>query len=228
MKPWTFCDRCRGLEVGWNRKYLGHRLKCTGGLRRCARLATAIAATAAVVMLFPTTYNVSPSATEASGAREADAVEQAPVAVVSIPPDPAVLAIEDLLAEHTQVTSPQRLRIARAVIRSAREHDVDPFLVTGILIAESSGNAYAISSQEAVGIMQIHLPTWRSLVEAEGLNLFLIEDNVDLGTRILGEYTRRYGLSDGILRYLGASEPTEAALTYLARVEDIYTDRQAD
>jgi soluble lytic murein transglycosylase-like protein len=105
---------------------------------------------------------------------------------------------------------------------------VDPFLVAGILLAESSGNPYAISNRKAVGIMQIHVPTWGETVEAEGINLFLLEDNIDFGTRILRDYTRRYGLWDGVMRYLGATEPTDEALAYVQRVQGVYSDRQAD
>lgn len=30
MKPITFCERCRGMNTGWNRKYLIHRIRCSG------------------------------------------------------------------------------------------------------------------------------------------------------------------------------------------------------
>jgi soluble lytic murein transglycosylase-like protein len=76
--------------------------------------------------------------------------------------------------------------------------------------------------------MQIHVPTWGETVEAEGINLFLLEDNIDFGTRILRDYTRRYGLWDGVMRYLGATEPTDEALAYVQRVQGVYSDRQAD
>ena len=76
--------------------------------------------------------------------------------------------------------------------------------------------------------MQIHVPTWGALVESEQINLFRIEDNIDLGTRILADYTERHGLSDGLMRYLGAPEPTDDAINYVARIEGIYLNRNAD
>lgn len=232
LKPWIFCSRCRGLEVGWNRRYLSHSLTCLGGLSRSARLLALVLAAALVVVLFPLRSTApviaewhSQEPTESafasgSGTEAHEAQDQLL--------DPTVAAVDDLLARHTLVGTTQRLRIARAVVTSARRHDVDPFLVTGILIAESSGNAHAISNRQAVGIMQIHVPTWGAETEAEGLNLLLLEDNIDFGTRIIRNYTRTYGLWEGVMRYLGASEPTDEARAYVRRVQGIYSDRQAD
>ena len=39
-------------------------------------------------------------------------------------------------------------------------------------------------SSNAVGIMQIHLHTWAGLADKENINLFNVEDNVELGVRI--------------------------------------------
>jgi soluble lytic murein transglycosylase-like protein len=227
MRELVFCSRCRGMEVGWNRPYLRHRLTCTSVRLRPVRFPIAVAVVIAAVLSLPTGAlapvipDVPVRETPAT-LQEVEAAEEVPAS------DPTVAAIQDLLARHTRVASPGRLRIARAVVESARTHDVDPFLVTGILIAESSGNPYAISSRQAVGIMQIHVPTWGALAEDEGLNLFLLEDNIYLGARILKDYTRRYGLWTGVMRYLGASQPTAEAQAYVQRVQGIYTDRQAD
>jgi soluble lytic murein transglycosylase-like protein len=187
------------------------------------RFAVVGLAAVASVFLFPA-HTVAPGIPEAP---VEEVVEAAPP-VPETPLPPAVAAIADLLARHAQVTAPERLRIARAVVASARRHDVDPFLVAGILLAESSGNPYAISSRQAVGIMQIHVPTWGAQAEAEGKNLFLVEDNIDFGTQILRDYTRRHGLWEGVMRYLGVSQPTDEALAYVQRVQNVYSDRQAD
>jgi hypothetical protein len=227
MKPWIFCNRCRGLEVGWNRNYVRHSLTCGGGVSRSLKLLVLALATLLVVFLFPT-YTMSPSASNASVPEAPPPREAPPGEVSAVSPDATVLAVDDLLGRHARVNPEQRLRIARAVVGSSRRHDVDPFLVTGILIAESSGNPVAISHRQAVGIMQIHVPTWGPTAEEEGLNLFLLEDNIDLGTRILRDYTRRYGLWEGVMRYLGTSEPTSEALAYVQRVQGVFTDRQAD
>ncbi len=137
-------------------------------------------------------------------------------------PDPAILPIENLLERHSPLRSGDRKRISAAIVTSARKYELDPFLVTSILLAESSGNPLAISSGATVGIMQIHVPTWASLIDSEGIDLFRIEDNVDLGTRVLKGYTDQYGLWLGVMRYLGAGELSEKAMEDVRLVQGIY------
>ena len=226
MRPIAFCGQCRGIEVGWNRKYLTHGLVCGGGLYKSLKIMIYTAATAIFISIFPTTTAVVHS-------DQTDTNIELPVASVRgsdfiAIPDPAVEAIEGHLRRHASVGQTERFRIARAVVTSARKHDVDPFLVASVLVAESSANPFAISGREAVGIMQIHVPTWGPLADSEQINLFRIEDNIDLGTRILKDYISRHGLWIGLTRYLGASGPTEGAQAYVKRIQDLYSDRQAD
>jgi soluble lytic murein transglycosylase-like protein len=142
--------------------------------------------------------------------------------------DPAVASVLGLIEQNSRMNAVRQARIARAVVASARKYDVDPYLVVSVLLVESSGDPFAISNRDAVGIMQIHVPTWRALVDMEQINLFRIEDNIDLGVRIMADYTGRYGLSEGLMRYLGAGEPTEEASLYVSRIEGIYLNRNAD
>ena len=78
--------------------------------------------------------------------------------------------------------------------------------------------------------MQIHVPTWGEITEREGINLFKIEDNVDFGARILHDYTRQFGLWEGVKRYNGyfvddpASE--QSADEYVAKVQRIFEFKQ--
>ncbi len=225
MRPIAFCDRCRGMEVGWNRKYLAHRIVCLGSPSLYLRLPAYAVAAAFLISFFPsTTATVVSNRTEPVTAVTSAGTDE----VVDTVSDPAVYAIEDVLGRHSRVDQVQRIRIARAVVTSARKHDVDPFLIASILVVESSGDPFAISARDAVGIMQIHVPTWGSLAEAERIDLFRIEDNIELGTRILSEYTRRHDLWDGVLRYLGATGPGEEGTSYVQRVQGIYSDRLAD
>ena len=220
----AFCGRCRGMEVGWNRQYLIHRIVCLGRRSPYFRLSAHTVTAALLISFFPITISTVVSDRTHPIAVAIPAADDASAAVT----DPAAYAIEDVLGRHSRVDEVRRSRIARAVVRSGRAHDVDPFLVASILVVESSGNPFAISDRDAVGIMQIHVPTWGSLADAEGINLFRIEDNIDLGTRILKDYTRRYGLWDGVLRYLGATGVSEAGTAYVRRVQGIYSDRLAD
>ena len=226
MRPIAFCDRCRGMEVGWNRKYLTHGLLCGGDLLKSLKLLVYTVATFVIISVFPVSNAVvspNPSAPLPSEKPSNDIV--GPFVPIS---DPAIDSIEDLLGRHSRVTQVQRARIARAVVASGRKHDVDPHLVASVLLVESSGNPFAISGKDAVGIMQIHVPTWGALADLEEINLFRVEDNVDLGTRILKDYVARHGLWEGLARYLGAVGASEQAQAYVERVQKIYSDRQAD
>ena len=211
------------MKVGWNRKYLTHRIVCMGRPSLYLRLPFYTITVAFLISFFPSTTSVEVS----DRSDPAATTVQAGGEEVATASDPAVYAIEDVLGRHSRVDSVQRARIARAVVTSARKHDVDPFLVASILVVESSGNPFAISGRDAVGIMQIHVPTWGLLAETEGINLFRLEDNIDLGTRILKDYTRRHGLWEGVLRYLGVSGPGDGT-SYVQRVQGIYSDRLAD
>jgi hypothetical protein len=237
MRPIIFCDRCRGLEVGWNRKYLTHSLVCHGGFPKPFQIFVYTITAALIISIFPTTTEMVYSNQAASDKTPAETEDLGPQSLDGIVPlelggmpisDPAVYSIEGLLERNSRVSAVARARIARAVVASSRKYDVDPYLVTSILLVESSGNPFAISGRDAVGIMQIHVPTWGSLVDMEKINLFRVEDNIDLGARILKDYTRRYGLWDGVMRYLGAGGPSDEAMEYVSRVQDIFTDRNAD
>ena len=86
---------------------------------------------------------------------------------------------------------------------SAKKYDLDARLIASVTIVESRGNPFAISGKDAIGIMQIHLPTWGRTADKQGINLFKIEDNVDFGAQILKDYKRvsdptPAGVSDAI------------------------------
>jgi soluble lytic murein transglycosylase-like protein len=140
--------------------------------------------------------------------------------------EPAVSSM-DLFLKKYGVDDAHRSRVASAIVNSARKYDVDPRLVASIMIVESRANPFAISNSDAVGIMQVHLPTWGQTADEEGINLFRIEDNVDFGVRILKEYIRRFGLWEGVKRYKGWNpdkpESAQSVDDYLAKVQRIYT-----
>ncbi len=209
-----------------NRKYLTHSLVCTDKLSKSLKLLVYSVTTVVIISLFPVS-NTSVLSDQTAKAPVAQPSDEVVGMFVPIS-DPAIDSIKDLLGRHSRVSSIQRARIARAVVASGLKHDVDPQLVASVLLVESSANPFAISGKDAVGIMQIHVPTWGSLADVEKINLFRIEDNVDLGTRILKDYVSRHGLWEGLARYLGTVGPSEQVQAYVARIQRIYSDRQAD
>jgi hypothetical protein len=102
-----------------------------------------------------------------------------PVAKPKNTVSPAVRSMDGFLKTH-KVSEENRARLAKALVASAKKYDLNPRLLASVMIVESRGNQFAVSGADAVGLMQIHLPTWGETVDRENINLFKIEDNIDL------------------------------------------------
>ena len=209
------------MRVGWNVRYILHCMICKEWISRSSKLLILTIGLSVLVLGFPT-----PSAFVFSGPGSVQAIEEAGLHIpVALPSSPAVTAIETFLKKY-DVDESHRSRVARAIVASSKKYDLDARLIASIMIVESRANPFAISNLESIGIMQIHLPTWGQEAEREGINLFKIEDNVDLGSRILKDYVHRFGLWEGVKRYNGWNpdnpESFRAAEDYLAKVQHIY------
>jgi soluble lytic murein transglycosylase-like protein len=108
----------------------------------------------------------------------------------------------------------ERVRIGRAVLRSSGEHDLDPQLVTAIILVESGARPWVRSPKGAVGLMQVMPHMAEDLVL--GGNLTTVESNVAAGCFILADNIRRLGEDDGISAYFWGSDIRGVA--YLDRV----------
>ncbi len=176
-----------------------------------------------LVLLQPGLLNS--NATRFSRKTPANSLRQADTTLKISRPDPAINTIDSLLKEFN-VDQARRNRVAQAIVSSSRKHNVDARLIASVMIVESRGNPFAISHSDAVGIMQIHVPTWAQTLDEEGINLFKIEDNVDFGVRILKHYVEQYGHDEGIKRYngwnIGDPESAQNAEAYLRKVQRVY------
>ena len=224
MRPSTFCPRSEWIERGRKKVYVLHRLYCEN---RRSRQSTLLIFALLLVVL-----EAGLLSSDAIGffGKTMDkpvniALSQASMTPAVCRPDPGIKAIDALLKKF-KVDGARRKRVAEAIVLSSRRHNLDPRLVASITILESRGNPFAISHSDAVGIMQIHVPTWARTVDEEGIDLFKIEDNVDFGVRILRDYVERYGHNEGIKRYNGWNphnpESAQNAEAYLQKVEHIY------
>ncbi len=225
MQPVAFCTRCRGMKVGWNSRYARHRLICQQWISRTSKWLI-LAGLLAFLVLYPT-----PSVLVSSDLSPDQSVEEAAFDALPLAaPSPAVSAIAAFLEKY-KVDTAHRKRIAEAIVASGRKYNVDPRLVASIMIVESRANPFAISTSDSIGIMQIHLPTWGHTADREGINLFKIEDNVDLGVRILRDYIQRHGLWDGVRRYKGwnSEDPlsTQSVEEYIQKIQRIYSPPQS-
>ena len=219
MQPIAFCNRCRGMKVGWNRRYVLHSLICQELISRSCKLVILTAALTFFIFAFPlpteVVFNALPERSLQSVVVEASLLPL---------PKTAIASVENMLAGY-RVDADLRPRVAAAIVASSRKYDVEPRLVASIMIVESRANPFAISEKDSIGIMQIHLPTWGPVAEQQGLNLFKIEDNVDLGVRILKGYIAKNGLWEGVMRYKGfTSDPAsqQSALEYVHKVQRVY------
>ncbi len=228
MQAIAFCTRCRGMRVGWNGRYIKHRLLCKQWISRSSKLLILTVLVAVLASTFPTP-SVLVFSGNGPGQPVVEAAFVAPPSIQNPTADPAVRSINSFLKSYG-VDESHRDRVAESIIASAKKYNLDPRLIGSIVIVESRANPFAISGADSIGIMQIHLPTWGHTAEQRGINLFKIEDNVDFGAHILKEYIRQFGLWDGVKRYKGwvpdNPESEQAALDYVTKVQRIYQVEQ--
>lgn len=99
-----------------------------------------------------------------------------------------------------------RAPLLRAV---ADEFDLDPNLLAGVMLAESSGRVDAVSKVGALGLFQLMPPTARERAKLLGLREPTREDlltNAELNARLGGSYLRWL-----LRRYRGECEPALVA-----------------
>ena len=216
----AFCNRCRGMQVGFNKRYVLHRIFCQQWLSDSSRLGSLALLMAVLLVAFP-----EPNASVLSADRREEPVQEPSFQRVVMSVGPAVRSMEAFLTSHGVVQA-NCVRLASSIVDSARKYNLNPRLIASIIIVESRGNPFAISSKDAIGIMQIHLPTWGSTADREGINLLRIEDNIDFGARILKNYIRQFGVWEGVKRYNGflvndlTSE--QSAQEYVEKVQRLY------
>jgi soluble lytic murein transglycosylase-like protein len=219
------------MKVGWNGRYIFHCLVCLQWVFKSVRLSALATAVLVIIFAFPIPTGIGVADVSASSEVQ-PAVLQAslvPVSVLSRSTTPAVspaaVAVIDSMLAKYNIRQTQRERVARAVVASSRKYNLDSKLVASIVIVESGVDPHAISEAHSIGLMQIHLPTWGSVADKQGIDLFKIEDNVELGSKILKGYISKFGLWDGVAHYTGstdAPESQQAAADYVRKVQKIY------
>ncbi len=119
-----------------------------------------------------------------------------------------------LARENPQLAAPELVRIARAVLRYSAKYDLDPELVTAVIMVESSALPSARSPKGAMGLMQV-MPAMLEPLRLVG-NFTTVESNIEAGCLILADNIRRMGEADGILAYFWG--PNIRGVAYLERV----------
>jgi hypothetical protein len=220
MQPIAFCNRCRGMKVGWNRRYVLHCLACQEWVAKSYKLLILTVVLSSFVFAFPVNTGV-----DLAG-RTAPIMSARGSEVVAAPGPRfhGAAAVEKMLALHG-VGKERLSRVTQAIMASSLKYQVDPKLVASIAIVESMANPFAVSEADSVGVMQIHLGTWGKTADTENINLFKVEDNVDFGVRILRDYIVGNGIWEGVARYKGRIDTPESyqeADDYVRKVQGIY------
>ncbi len=119
------------------------------------------------------------------------------------------------IREREGAWNPRLLRIIypfpfrEMVLAEARERDLDPFFVAGLIRRESAFDPGAVSPAGAIGLMQVVPRTGEALARGEGVRPFetrMLTDpeiNLHLGTAYLAELMDRYDgrLTDVLVAY---------------------------
>lgn len=103
----------------------------------------------------------------------------------------------------TMVHKPHTLR--QLVTAVAIRQGLDPRLVKAVISVESSWKPSALSSKGAIGLMQVHLPTWGHKWSKK--ELLTPEKNLFAGTEILKKYLNESrSLDEALHKYSGGAK----------------------
>lgn len=115
----------------------------------------------------------------------------------------ALMLIASPLGQSSISLSRHTLRELATVI--AHKQGLDPKLVRAVVTVESSWRPSARSSKDALGLMQVHHPTWRH--KHTRLELLDPESNLYAGTAILRKYINESSTLKEALRKYSGGEP---------------------
>lgn len=112
---------------------------------------------------------------------------------------------------NSKVTASQAADYARFIGEAGRKYNVDPALMTAVIIRESRGNYKALSRSGAVGLTQVLWKVHHKNIRAtfphikSRQDLFKPQNNITVGTWILSGYLKSSGgnVRKALVRYLG-------------------------
>lgn len=102
------------------------------------------------------------------------------------------------LTTHMASITHQRHTQSQLVTAVATRQGLNPRLLHSLVLVESSGKPSAISKKGAIGLSQVHWPTWKHRWSKK--DLLDPEKNLIAGATILKQYMRESGSLDEALR----------------------------
>ena len=103
---------------------------------------------------------------------------------------------------------------AKEIDKASEKWKVKKELIVSVAFRESEFNSCAVSSEGAVGCMQVLPRAHKDKIRARRLlpgEIFLLENNYDIGTEILHDLLKEKSLSKALRGYVGGSHPTYIA-----------------
>ena len=112
-------------------------------------------------------------------------------------------------------------RVARALVKEARQLQLSPSLLAGVLLTENSRlEPETVSSRGAVGLMQV-MRFHAGVFDCDSDDLLQVEANICHGARVFAGYLKRTNdVRSALLRYNGCvrSRATESCRRYPSKV----------
>jgi hypothetical protein len=112
-------------------------------------------------------------------------------------------------------------RVARAIVKEARQLRISPSLLAGVLITENSRlEPETISNRGAIGLMQV-MRFHAGVFDCDSDDLLQVEANVCHGSRVFAGYLKRTkDVRSALLRYNGCirSRATQSCRRYPSKV----------
>lgn len=133
------------------------------------------------------------------------------------------IAFQFTLSVNPQLPSAEVERTAKAIIHAGNKYNVDPWLILGVILAESTGRWWVVN-KKCIGYMQIHTYVWDVPLKKKGIisnkgDYYRIENNIEAGTYILSLYIHnRTTLRQALIAYSGHSRNNSTSFeTYYKR-----------
>lgn len=151
-------------------------------------------------------------------------------------PASEVLSIEpEEVFASSPATMPGAAPYGELIRAAAVRYSVDADLVTSVIAAESNFDPKAVSRKNARGLMQLLPETAQKLGVR---NIFDPKENIDAGTRYLGELLKRYNQNLALalaaynagpdrVRQYGRVPPYRETVGYVRRIQLEYSRRKA-
>ena len=131
-----------------------------------------------------------------------------------------LVSTKNIIVREGNIPSDVASRYAIMIYEASIKHNVDPLLILSVMSVESKFKSDAISGAKAIGLMQI-IHFWHQEKTTQA-NLFRPENNINVGTQILAEYTKKSkSETETLLRYNGSlGKSNKYAIKVLAKKQE--------